>query len=72
MAEVGKFLRKTFMKEFLLVKLQNYSVQAVTLLLWLFITDTFWNIYQKLAFLKNNILIKKSMVAQLHDNVATI
>ena len=60
------------MKEFLLVKLQNYSVQAATLLLRLFIPDTFCNMYRKLAFLKNNILSKNSMVDQLHDKVATI
>ena len=45
------------MKEFL-VKIQNYSVHAATLLLRLFITDTFCNMYRKIAFLKNNILSK--------------
>ena len=47
-----KFLRKTSMKVFLSVKLQTYSVWTATLLLRELITDTFWNMYRKLAVLK--------------------
>ena len=54
------------MKEFLLVMLQNYSVQAATLLLRYFLQYV-----PKTSFLKN-ILSKNSMVDQLHDKVATI
>ena len=32
----------------------------------------FWNMYRKLAVLKNNILRKKSMVDQLLNKVATL
>ena len=52
MARVWKFLRKAFMIEFLLVKLQTYSVQNATLLLRELTKDTFWNMYGKLAILK--------------------
>ena len=84
MAKVWKFLRKTSMKEFLsceVTNLQcsdcNFAIKiliainfaiAVTLL----ITDTFWNMYRKLAILKNNILRKKSMVDELLNKVATL
>ena len=50
------------MMEFLLIKLQTYSVQTVTLLLRQFITDTFLKMYQTLAVLKNHILRKMSIV----------
>ena len=35
-------------------------------------TFFFWNMYRKLAVLKNNILRKKSMVDQLLNKVATL
>ena len=60
------------MKEFLSVKLQTYGVQTATLLLKQLTIDTFWNMYQKLAVLKNNILRKKSTVDQLLNKVATL
>ena len=72
MAKVWKFNGKTSMKEFLSIKLQTYSVQTVTLLLRYLITDTFGNMYRKLAVLKNNILRKKSMVDQLLNKVTTL
>ena len=71
MAKVWKFLTKTSMKKFLSCKVTNLQCSdcnfvikiliainfaiAVTLL----ITATFWNMYRKLAILKNNILRKK-------------
>ena len=45
---------------------------ATTLLLKYLITDTFWNMYRKVAVLKNNTLRKKSMVDQLLNKVATL
>ena len=38
--------------EFVLVKLQTYSVQTTSLFSANFTTDSFWNMFQVLAFLK--------------------
>ena len=54
-------------------KVATYSVQTSTLLLKSqILTDTFWNMYRKLAVFKKNILRKKSMVDQLLTKVATL
>ena len=56
-----KFLRKSSMMKLLSVKLQSISVRTATLLLRELIIDSFWNMYQKLNDLKNNILRKKGL-----------
>ena len=53
-------------------KVTNIQCSDATLLLRQLITDTFWNMYPKLAILKNKILRKKSMTDKLLNKVATL
>ena len=55
MAKVWKFLMKTSMKEFLSCKVTNLQCSDCNFA----ITDTFWNMYRKLAVIKKNVLRKK-------------
>ena len=63
------------MMEFLSVKLQVYSVQTATLLQNDLTTNSFWNMYRKLAILKKkktSFLRKKSVVNQRLYKVAAL
>ena len=44
-AKVSKIFKKTFKMEFILVKLQTYSVQIVNLLQTDFTKDHFWKMF---------------------------
>ena len=51
-AKIWKFLEKAFMMEFFSVKLQTLRDQSAPLLERELTTDTFWNMYRKLATTK--------------------